>query len=81
MMKRSRQAAAALPYRKSNPKEPVPHFEKPTQIKADYPVVTAIGGQKGKAGEDMPSCGGGGLKPDGAGLDKTGKFPLPGRVK
>jgi hypothetical protein len=37
----------ALPHQKSNPRVPVPHFEKVIQIKTDYPVATAIGGQNG----------------------------------
>jgi hypothetical protein len=37
----------ALPHRKSNPKDPLPHFENVTQIKADYPGIIAPGGQYG----------------------------------
>jgi hypothetical protein len=32
---------------KSSRKDPMPHYEKVTQIKADYPEATAIGGQHG----------------------------------
>jgi hypothetical protein len=37
----------ALPHEKCYRKETVPHFEKVTQINADYPIATAIGGQHG----------------------------------
>jgi hypothetical protein len=30
----------AMLHQKSNPKEPMPHFEKVVQIKADYPAAT-----------------------------------------
>jgi hypothetical protein len=36
-----------LPHQKRNPKAPVPHFEKATQIKTDYPAAAPIGGQNG----------------------------------
>jgi hypothetical protein len=36
-----------LPHEKSNPKETMPHFEKVTQIKTDYPRLSAPGGQNG----------------------------------
>jgi hypothetical protein len=43
-----------LPHRKSNPKDPMPHFEKVTRITADYPVTTAAGGQNGVIHERKP---------------------------
>jgi hypothetical protein len=43
----------------------LPHFEKATQIKADYPVAIAIGGQNGVNHERKKS------------RYKAGPFPLP----
>jgi hypothetical protein len=36
-----------LPHQKYNREAAMPHFEKVTQIKADYPAATAIGSQYG----------------------------------
>jgi hypothetical protein len=55
----------ALPHQKSNPKETLPHFEKVTQIKADYPELSSPGGQNGVNHETEISS------------NQAGPFPLP----
>jgi hypothetical protein len=54
-----------LLHQKSNPRVPVPHFEKAAQIKTDYPVVTATEGQNGVNHERKKS------------RYQAGPFPLP----